>query len=168
MSARNVGVTISMAVEVDPATAFDVFTEDISLWWKPLPQQRFHRKHTGRMRFEPGEGGRLLEEYDAPGVQPWIVGRVKVWQPGERLVFEWRAPNYAEDEATEVEVAFERIDEGTCVTLEHRGWDALRSDHPAKHGLPDDALWRMISSFWSDLLRAARRHAEKKRTSSAS
>jgi uncharacterized protein YndB with AHSA1/START domain len=84
------------------------------------------------------------------------VGRVKVWEPPQRLVLTWRALNFAPDEHTEVEVRFEPSGTGTQVTVQHRGWASLRPDHPARHGLEGAALSRMVGLWWGDLMSALR------------
>jgi uncharacterized protein YndB with AHSA1/START domain len=143
-------VSVSTVVGVDPATAFAVFTENIAAWWKPKVKHLFQASRTGAMKFERGPGGRLLEEYaDAP---PFEVGRVLTWTPGERLVFEWRQAGFAPHEVTQVDVRFEAVGGGTRVTLEHRGWDALPPDHPARHGFTGSAFTSMIGLRWADLL----------------
>ena len=60
------------------------------------------------MRFEGGEGGRLLEVYTDEAGGAFEVGRVLAWKPGDRLVFEWRGNNFEPGLVTEVEVRFER------------------------------------------------------------
>jgi uncharacterized glyoxalase superfamily protein PhnB/uncharacterized protein YndB with AHSA1/START domain len=149
-------------VEVSPEDAFAVFTEEIALWWKPLLKNRFRPTRNGRMRFEPGVGGRLVEEdIDSPG-DVFEIGRVQVWEPGKRLLFDWRLPNYQPHEKTEVEVQFQAKGSGTLVTLEHRGFEALPKDHPARHGLDDAAYARAISMWWDDLLSGVQAHVWKK------
>ena len=66
---------------------------------------RGRKPPTGTMCFEPGVGGRLLEVYDEG--EPFQVGRVLVWEPHDRLVFEYRQGNFDPDQITEVEVRFE-------------------------------------------------------------
>jgi hypothetical protein len=51
-----------------------------------------------------------------------------------------------------VEIRFEATESGTRVTLEHRGWDALRGDHPVRHGLEGPAFTAMIGMHWGDLV----------------
>jgi uncharacterized protein YndB with AHSA1/START domain len=155
-------VTATVEVAVDPAAAFEVFTEEIGAWWENA-QRRRHPDggrvsigrgpgHAGRLRFEPGPGGRLFEVYDdaAPDFE---VGRVLVWKPADRLVFEWRQGNFRAGERTEVEVRFEAVGRGTRVTLEHRGFAALPADHGTRHGLgTGEAFARMLVGFWSGML----------------
>src|SRR4029453_10334200 len=61
-------------------------------------------------------GGREKSEWDssrAAGGGGGGAGRVRVWEPPARLVFEWRAVNFAPEEKTEVEVTFEARTGGT-------------------------------------------------------
>jgi uncharacterized protein YndB with AHSA1/START domain len=105
-------------------------------------------------------GGRLFEAFsDDPG-DVFEVGRVLAWEPGERLVLEWRLTNFAPGERTEVEVRFEAEDGGTRVTIEHRGGSALRPDHPARHGMDGAATVERVALFWGELVRGMRLHLD--------
>jgi hypothetical protein len=75
------------------------------------------------------------------------------------LVFEFRARNFEPGQVTEVEVLFESAEQGTRVTVEHRGWDTLPSEHPARHGMDDGSFQDMMAIWWADLLASAQRHA---------
>jgi uncharacterized protein YndB with AHSA1/START domain len=153
--------TISVLVKVPPVTAFDVFTQEIDLWWRKGPRFRFGRQ-PGALMFEPSLGGRLFESFSSEsGTHVREVGRVTVWEPPARLVFTWRNVNFADDESTEVEVLFAPSESGTLVTVQHRGWGALRADHPARHGLQGADFSRMIGLWWGDLMTAMRVYAEK-------
>ena len=146
-------VVVSTVVAVDPATAFEVFTDDVDLWWRKGPRYRWTAEAGTRIRFEPGTGGRLIEERLDGGAEAFFVGRVLDWKPAERLVFEFRGRN---KEQTEVEVRFQPEGEGTRVTVEHRGFDAIPPDHPARHGLIGPAFSSMMGVWWSDLMLAFR------------
>lgn len=149
-------VTVTTLVSVDPETAFRVFTEEVDEWWRREPRHRFRTGSAGVMRFEPGVGGRLLEVYDEKPCNHFEVGRVLAWEPGRRLVLEWRGREFKPEERTEVEVRFEADPQGTRVTLLHRGWDGLVAGHPARHGLSGDAFTSLIGLWWADLLVALR------------
>jgi uncharacterized protein YndB with AHSA1/START domain len=153
---------VMVVVETDPATAFAVFTEETDLWWRRGPQFRIGGTSPGTIAFEPRAGGRLFESYatDA-GERVREIGTILAWEPPARLVFEWRNANFAPAEVTEVEVRFERARRGTRVTIEHRGWAALRPDHPARHGLDAPAFVAMLGMWWSDLLTGLRVHARR-------
>jgi len=159
--------TVTVHVEVDPRTAFDVFTRETDLWWKRGPAYRVAGRQSGVLCFEPSVNGRLFEQYETPsGPRMREIGRVRVWSPPERLVFSWGAANFVDEESTEVEVNFEATETGTRVTVQHRGWASLRAGHPARHGLEGAAVSRMIGLWWGDLMSAMREHAAGKDSSS--
>lgn len=149
-------VVVSIEVAADPQLAFEVFSAQIDTWWLRGPKHRFRAPWNGTLTFEPGPRGRLLEKY-ADGTT-FVIGRVLQWSPGERLVLTWRLPSFADTETTEVDVRFEAIDGGTRVSVEHRGWNALRDDHPARHGKQGRDYEYMKASLWADNLTALRRH----------
>jgi uncharacterized protein YndB with AHSA1/START domain len=150
-------VTVSVVVAVEPAMAFEVFTQETDLWWKRGPRFRIAGHRPGLLQFEAGVGGRLFETFEAEsGEKVFVVGRVTAWEPPSRLVLEWRNANFAPNEHTEIEVLFEPAGGGTRVTVQHRGWASLRSDHPARHNLAAPAFSRMMGLWWSDQLTALR------------
>jgi uncharacterized protein YndB with AHSA1/START domain len=151
-------VTVTTLLSVDPDSAFRFFTEEVDSWWRRGPRYRPEVNGKGTLRFEPGVGGRLVELYEGAG-DAFEIGRVLVWEPGERLVFDWRARNFQPGEKTVVEVRFERADQGTRVTLEHRGWDSIPENHPARHGWTGEAFSSMIGLRWADLLVSLRHRA---------
>ena len=51
---------VSMRVGATPLRAFDAFTEEIGEWWQPNPLFALTPRGDGHLRFEPGEGGRLI------------------------------------------------------------------------------------------------------------
>lgn len=69
-------------VDVDPATAFRVFTEELEDWWGNGPIDAWDSSRVAGRRIEPGVGGRLLELYSDDALE---LGRVTVWEPGARL-----------------------------------------------------------------------------------
>ena len=44
---------VTVRVDVEPAVAFAVFTEDIDLWWRRGPAYRIGGTSPGAMTFEP-------------------------------------------------------------------------------------------------------------------
>jgi uncharacterized protein YndB with AHSA1/START domain len=148
---------VEVTVAVEPAVAFDVFTREIDLWWRKGPRFRPGGRRTGVLHLEPGMGGRLFESFgEGSGEQLLEIGRITLWDPPSRLVFDWRNVNFAPGEKTEVEVRFEALGTGTRVTVEHRGWASLRPDHPARHGLGGPDFSRMIGLFWGELMSSLR------------
>jgi len=146
-------------VEVSPLDAFEVFTAEVDLWWRRGPRFRGGGPES-ELYFEHDGRGRRLLERGHEGV--FEIGRVQVWEPGKRLLLEYRLRNFATDERTEVEVRFEEQGKGTRVVLEHRGWEALRPEHPARHGLTGESFSGMIGLHWGDLITAFRQHARKR------
>jgi uncharacterized protein YndB with AHSA1/START domain len=150
--------TVTLAV--DPAEAFAIFTGEIDLWWRRGPRFRNLTGDQGFIHLEPGLGGRVFESRTADGREAVVVvGRATAWDPPHRVVFEWRNSNFAPAEKTEVEVLFRPVGKGTQVTVVHRGWSALRADHPARHGLAAAAFCRMIGLWWGDQMTSLRRRA---------
>ena len=145
----------TVAVAVPPQTAFEVFTNEIDLWWRRGPRYRQLGGERALIAIEPHAGGRVFETLgDAGPVQE--IGRVLVWQPPSRLVFEWRNRTFAPAERTEVEVTFEAAGDGTRVTVTHRGWAAIRPDHPARHGRDVAAFIATLGRWWGDQLSSYR------------
>ena len=144
---------VAVLVQAPPAEAFRVFTEEINEWWRTGVRYRVGGKNRSIIHLEPRVGGRLFEavEGGAGGARVVENGRVTVWEPPARLVFEWRAVNFAPSESTEVEVTFEARTRGTLVTVTHRGWAAIRPDHPVRHGEEAVAFIRTLGLYWGDL-----------------
>lgn len=150
---------VTTFLEVEPDVAFTVFTEETDLWWRRGPRFRGSPAADSVVRFEGGAGGRLVEE-DGAGV--FEIGRVLTWEPGARLRFEWRGRNFAPGELTQVDVRFEPAQGGgTRVILEHRGWEALRPDHPVRHGQEVSAFLGDMGMWWRGLATSLRSQAAK-------
>lgn len=152
---------VTVMVRVPVAHAFQVFTEQMDLWWRRGPAYRLARGRTGTIVLEPGVGGRLFESYPTDtGERTVVTGRVTSWEPPRRLVFEWRAVNFEPDDpSTEVEVRMQPYPPGasddtelTEVTVVHRGWSDVRPGHPARHGSEGAAMARRIGLWWGRLM----------------
>lgn len=102
---------VTVEVEVDPATAFDLFTRDIAAWWRA--DRSLWGESEGELRFENG----LLMQGSAE------IGHVSAWEPGPRLAFSYGPPGADPAERTEVDVRFEAIRGGTRVVVRHGGWE---------------------------------------------
>jgi uncharacterized protein YndB with AHSA1/START domain len=153
--------TVAVRVAAPPPRAFALFTVEIDSWWRRGRKYR-HAGDAGdaRITLEPHVGGRVFETWtDAEGSHEHELGRVTAYEPPHRLVFGWRNATFAPLEHTEVEVAFAALGSGTLVTVRHRGWEALPSDHPARHGLDDVGFARMLGLWWGELLSALRGRA---------
>jgi uncharacterized protein YndB with AHSA1/START domain len=150
-------VKVSTTVSADPERTFEIFTEEVDLWWKHGPRFRLGAARESTLRFEPGPGGRLVEVYGTGGFDVAVLGRVKVWDPGKRLAFEMGGRAFAPgDPWPLVDVRFESREDGTRVTLEMSGFERLPPDHGVFHGLEGDAFHGMMGLWWADLLVALR------------
>lgn len=150
----------TVSVAVPPAEAFHLFAAEIGLWWRRGPRFRAAPGESGLMAIEPHVGGRVFESWTTDGGAEHVheIGHVLAWEPPRRLLFSWRATNFAPTEHTEVEVLFEPSAAGTRVTVTHSGFAALRADHPVRHGRSGADFSRQMGLWWGDLLTALRRH----------
>lgn len=153
-------VRVQTFVAVSIQDAFEVFTLEIDQWWRRGRAYRVGGRSPGRLHLEPREGGRVFEQYGEDGAGLHEIGRVLCFEPPCRLCFEWRGVNFAPGEVTTVEVRFEEAAGGTRVTLEHRGFAALRPDHPVRHGKAAPAFLRDLGLWWGQLLTSFRERAE--------
>jgi uncharacterized protein YndB with AHSA1/START domain len=151
-------VLVSVRVKAAPERAFEAFTRDVALWWRPNGLFRFTPGEPGLVAFEPGEGGRFVET--SPSGEVFEIGRIRVWEPGERLVFSWRQASFRAEQMTEVEVRFEPAGEETRVTVEHRGWESVPPEHEARHRFPDAIFLQRHGEWWQALLASLRARAE--------
>ena len=143
---------VTVSVAVPPHEAFEVFTQQIDLWWRRGPRYRNLGGERAIIAIEPHAGGRVFETLGDAG-PAHEIGRVLAWEAPTRLLFEWRLANFAIDERTEVEVRFEANSAGgTTVTVTHRGWAAIRADHPARHGQASAEFLRSLGLWWGDQL----------------
>ena len=131
-------VLVALRVKATPERAFEAFVGEIGAWWRPNPLFAFTPREPGVLSFEPGEGGRLIETLASGKV--FEIGRIRAWEPPQRLVFGWRQAAFAPDQDTEVEVRFEPVGEETRVTVEHLGWDSVPARPRRAPRLPQRAL----------------------------
>jgi uncharacterized protein YndB with AHSA1/START domain len=150
-------VRVSVSVAVPPPVGYEIFTGEIDRWWRRGIKFRHAGRRGGFLRIEPGVGGRLFESIDTDGGPLVIeVGRVQVWEPPSRLNFTWRNANYAPHEQTEVDVLFVPSASGTLDVVTHRGLSALRTDHPARHGMQGADFSRLIGLWWGEQMNSLR------------
>jgi uncharacterized protein YndB with AHSA1/START domain len=145
--------TVTIFVDIAPIDAFAVFTGEIDLWWRRGPAYRVAGKQPGVLHLEPRLGGRIFEEY-REGTAVHEVGTITAWEPPSRVAFEWRSITFVPGETTWVDVRFTASGSGTRVTLEHRGWAAIRGDHPVRHAKPSAQFLADLGMWWAALLRS--------------
>jgi hypothetical protein len=145
-------VIVSIRVGATPLRAFEAFTAEIGSWWRQNPLFALTPRGDGELRFESGEGGRLVAML-ANG-REFEVGRIIIWKPGERLALTWHQATFAPGQSTELDVRFEAVGDETRVTVEHRGWDEIPRDHVARHGFELMLFQRRLADHWRVLLAA--------------
>ncbi len=137
----------TITVEATPQRAFDVFTAGVDRWWP-----KTHGIGAAPIResvIEPFVGGRWYTHCEDGSAV--VVGHVRVWQPGERLVVSWEVsatwkPDARVAMASEVEVRFVSEAGGrTRVELEHRDFERM--------GAPDGETMRAgVEGGWPGML----------------
>jgi uncharacterized protein YndB with AHSA1/START domain len=142
-------VYVALRVAATPQRAWEAFTGEIGAWWRPnILFQTTPRP--GRLTFEPGPDGRLIETRD--GGKVFEIGKIRAWEPPRRLVFSWRQASFPLDLHTEVEVLFEAVGAETRVSVEHRGFDQVPAESAARHRFPDQLLLMRLAEYWRDQL----------------
>jgi uncharacterized protein YndB with AHSA1/START domain len=143
-------VIVAIRVPVTPDEAFDAFTEEIGLWWRPSALFQLTPRGDGVLAFENRE--RLITTLASGKV--FEIGKVTAWELGARLAFSWRHATFAPDQLTHVEVTFEAVGDETRVTVTHRGWDSIPQDHVARHGFPLSSTQLHLAKAWRENLTA--------------
>jgi uncharacterized protein YndB with AHSA1/START domain len=107
-------------VEAPPATAYRVFTQDMSGWW-PFASHSVYGSESTEALLEAAPGGRWFER--TPDGRESVWGTVVEADPPVRLLMTFHPGRRPEDaEPMHVEIRFTRDGTGTLVTLEHHGW----------------------------------------------
>ena len=100
-------MTEAIDVDVDPMTAFTIFTDEYDQWWGRGPIDAYQSWRLVERRIEPGIGGRLVEDY---GDEQRVLGTITIWEPGARLA--WTTRN-----DVTIDVLFEARATGTRVQV---------------------------------------------------
>ena len=121
----------SFTVRAGREKAWAVFTEGFGRWW---PKTHFiGDSPLTDAAIEPREGGRWYGIHEDGVERSW--GRVKVWEPPQRLVLDWQIDHqfgHDPDLHTDVEVLFTAVgDAETRIDFEHRGLEAFGDSEAA-------------------------------------
>jgi uncharacterized protein YndB with AHSA1/START domain len=143
-------VLVALRIAAPPERVFDAFVNDIALWWKPNDLFQLTPRGDGALRFEGGEGGRLVATL--PNGKEFEVGKISTWEPPLKLAFTWRQATFTEGQLTHVEVLFEPLGEETRVSVAHKGWDSVPQEHVARHGFPERIFLQRQGEHWRTLL----------------
>jgi uncharacterized protein YndB with AHSA1/START domain len=143
-----------VTVPAPPELAFEVFTQRFADWW---PDHHLSDGDVDTYILESRPGGRWYERTTDGRECDW--GRVLEWEPPHRLLMSWNiSARWQADPmlASEVEVTFRPVTDGTVVVLEHRhldragdGWRDLRDE------VGGDGGWGVILQGYADVVRAA-------------
>ena len=118
-------VNLSVAVDVSPERAFEIFVDELGSWW-PV-EYSWSQDVLEEIAIEPHEGGMCFERGPLGFRCDW--GRVLAWDPPRHLVIAWqisprREPEPNPAKASEVEIRFDGAEAGgTTVRLEHRAFE---------------------------------------------
>jgi uncharacterized protein YndB with AHSA1/START domain len=138
-------MTISKSIFVKRPVdaAFRHFTADIGRWWPLKEGFSSGGARANEIFIEGRVGGRFFERY-TDGEEA-VIGRITAFEPPARLAFTWRQPTWNAD--TQVEVRFAVEGDGTRVTLEHRGWEALADGARKSHDSYEGGWALLLSRF---------------------
>jgi uncharacterized protein YndB with AHSA1/START domain len=125
MTQTTEAVTRSVLVPLEPGAAFELFTDRFGEWW-PKDSHHILDSPAAEVVLEPREGGRWYERGESGEECDW--GHVLELDRPNRILLAWQlTPKWKfdadESRATQVEVTFSAEDDGTRVTLEHRGFE---------------------------------------------
>ncbi|MET0615213.1 MAG: SRPBCC family protein [Thermoleophilaceae bacterium] len=141
-------VTQSVLVPLEPDAAFELFTDRFAEWW-PKDSHHIRDSPAADAVLEPREGGRWYERSESGDECDW--GAVLEIDRPNRILLAWQlTPEWKFDpdraNATEVEVTFNAEENGTRVTLEHRGFEV--------HGEPGAAMRELVGGDggWAQLM----------------
>jgi uncharacterized protein YndB with AHSA1/START domain len=105
--------------------AFDTWANKTSSWWPS--DHSVSGESPLVVTFEPRPGGRIFERTPRGDEHDW--GEIVAWDPPRRITYMWHIA-WDRSDATEVDVSFEPSEDGTRVTIVHRGWERLGSRGP--------------------------------------
>jgi uncharacterized protein YndB with AHSA1/START domain len=132
-------IELSFVVPCDPAHAFAVWTDGISVWWPT--SHSVSQDPDLAVTIEPWVGGRIFERASDGTEHRW--GDVTAWDAARSFSYRWHLRQDPED-ATEVTVSFVEADGGAEVRIVHRGWERL--------GDRGGAMRERNTQGWSGLL----------------
>ena len=133
----------TLVVDAPIDRAFSVFTDGLGTWFPR--EYNLLETEIAERTFEPRVGGSVYDRGTDGSECHW--GRVRAYEPPERVVFSWNInPRWSieddPEQVSEVEVRFTEEEPGrTRVELEHRhlerhgeGWEQLREQLAAEGG----------------------------------
>ena len=144
-------VTHSVLVPLEPDTAFELFVDRFGEWW-PKDSHHILDSPAAEAVLEPREGGRWYEHSESGEECDW--GTVLEIDRPNRILLAWQlTPEWKFDpdraNATEVEVTFNAEENGTRVTLEHRGFEVHGEAGAAmRESVGGDGGWAQLMELY--------------------
>jgi hypothetical protein len=135
-------LVIEFEVGVAPAQAFATWTERCATWW---PRSHTMSGDPSAITFEPRRGGRIVE-HGAGGEHDW--GEVLEWAPPSRLRCLWH-PFFDHAQATELDITFRAVGDGTAIRLEQTGFERLGDAGPPRRERTSGA-WSVVTAAFAD------------------
>ena len=115
-------VHLQETVPLPPQAAFDVFVEQMDVWWprKGVFPYSFAPETTSplHIRFEAQLGGRYYETF-TDGSE-YVIGHITDWEPPTGLAYSWRDSSW--EGSTSIQLRFATDGEGTRVSYEQNGF----------------------------------------------
>jgi len=139
-------LVIEFEVGVAPAQAFATWTERCATWW---PRSHTMSRDPSAITFEPRRGGRIVE-HGAGAEHDW--GEVLEWDPPSRLRCLWH-PFFDRAEATELDITFRAVGDGTAIRLEQTGFERLGDAGPPRRERTSGA-WGVVTAAFATAVRA--------------
>jgi uncharacterized protein YndB with AHSA1/START domain len=143
-------VTHSVLVPLQAEAAFELFTDRFGEWW---PKDSHHILDSpSDAVLESREGGRWYERSEDGEECDW--GSVLEFDRPNRILLAWQlTPEWKFDpdpaRRTEVEVTFNAEDDGTRVTLEHRGFEVHGEAGAAmRESVSGEGGWRQLMELY--------------------
>jgi uncharacterized protein YndB with AHSA1/START domain len=153
--ATRLAARAEVVVDATPEQAFRIFADEIGFWWRQNTPYWNDPERGVFVRIEPGVGGRFVEVYDAEASTGFEVGRVTVWEPGQRLGLTWTQVGWPEGVFTDIEVSFEPAAEGTLVRVKHSGFERVGPDAEMFRGRYDGG-WKAVLGWFAERANASR------------
>ena len=136
-------VVRSVRVALPPAAAFDLFTQEMRVWW-PFAGHSCGGEDSVDVQFEPRIGGAVTEI--ARNGERWAWGTLTEWDPPHAFAMRWH-PGLPTDQATALRVSFTPHGSGTEVQVHHGGWEARGAEAPAKRDQYDGGWPHTLHAF---------------------
>jgi uncharacterized protein YndB with AHSA1/START domain len=143
-------VNREITVDAPVERAFEVFAEHFDTWWP-----RSHKIGGADLReavLERKTGGRWYELGVDGSECEW--GEVLAYEPPNRLHLTWRLNGQwqVDEAASEIEVTFTPLAEGTTVSLVHSHLDRLQYADALRQSIGGDGGWSGLLARYADSL----------------